>query len=52
MIGTTMLNEEIMHARVGDVKGKSQGGYTKRGNFSMALNPPWGNQGCNNNENS
>ena len=24
MIGTTMLNEETMHARVGDVKGHSQ----------------------------
>ena len=37
-----MLNEEAMHARVGDVKVHTQGSYTRRGNSSMALNPPWG----------
>ena len=37
-----MLKEEIMHTRVGDVKGHSQGSYTRRGNASMALDPPWG----------
>ena len=42
MIGTTMLNEEIMHARVGDVKGHSQGGHTRCGNASMELDPPYG----------
>ena len=42
MIGTSMLKEEIMHTRVGDVKGHSQGSYTRRGNASMALDPPWG----------
>ena len=52
LIGTTMLNEEIMHVRVRDVKSKSQGGYTMHGNASMALDPPQGNQGCNGNENS
>ena len=52
MIGTTMLNEETMHARVGDMKGQSQGGYTGCGNAIMLLEPPWGNQGCKSNENS
>ena len=42
MIGTTMLNEEAMHARVGDVKGHSHGSYTRHGNVSMVLDPPWG----------
>ena len=42
MIGNTMLNEETMHAGVGDVKGHSQNNYTRRGNASMALDPPWG----------
>ena len=46
-----MLNEETMHARVGDMKGQSQGGYTRCGNASMLLEPPWGNQRCNSNEN-
>ena len=45
MIGTTMLNEEIMHVRVGDVKSQSQGGYARHGNSSMALDPPWGIKG-------
>ena len=42
MIGTSMLNEETMHASVGDMKGHSQGSYTWCGNASMALDPPWG----------
>ena len=42
MIGTTMLNEETMHARVEDVKGHSQNFYIRRGNANMALEPPWG----------
>ena len=42
MMGTTMLNEETMHARVGDVKGHSYGSYTRRWNSSMALDPPSG----------
>ena len=52
MIGTTMLNEETMHARVGDMKGQSQGGYTRHGNANVLLELPWGNQGCKSNENS
>ena len=40
-----MLNEETMHTGVGDMKGHSQGSYTRRGNANMALDPPWGNQG-------
>ena len=42
MIGTTMLNEEYKHARVGDLKGHSKGSCTKCGNASMVLDPPWG----------
>ena len=52
MIGRTMLNEEIMPLRVGDMRNQSQGGYVMCVNTIMALEPPWGNQGCNNNENS
>ena len=51
MIGTTMLNEETMHTRVGDMKGQSQGGYTGCGNSIRLLEPPQGNQGCKSNEN-
>ena len=52
MIGTTMLNEETMHGRVGEMKGQSHGGYTRCGSASMLLEPPWGNHGCKSNENS
>ena len=52
MIGTTMLNEEIKHARVGDGKSQSQGVYTRRGNANMALDPAYGNEGCNSKGNS
>ena len=52
MIGRTMLNEEIMPLRVGDMRNQSQGGYTMRVNTIMALETPWGNQGCNDNKNS
>ena len=41
-MGIDMLNEEIVNARVGDMKGHSQGSYTRRGNASMELDPPWG----------
>ena len=40
MIGTSMLKEEIMHTRVGDAKGHSQGSYTMSGDGSMALDQP------------
>ena len=42
MIGTTMLNEETMHMRVGNMKGHSHGSYTRHGNSIMDLDPPWG----------
>ena len=42
MIGTTMLNEEALHARVGDMKGHSQESYIRCGNAIMVLDPPWG----------
>ena len=35
-----MLNKEIMHARLGDVKSQSQGGYIRCGNTSMAVEHP------------
>ena len=40
IIGTEILNEETMHAIVGDAKGHSQNCYTRCGIASMALDPP------------
>ena len=40
MIGTAMLNEEVMHGIVGNVKGHSQGSYNGRENASMGIDPP------------
>ena len=34
--GENHVEEETMHARVGDVKSQPQGGYTRRENASMA----------------
>ena len=42
MMGKTMLNEGTVHPRVGDMKGHSQGSYTRCGNANMVLDPPWG----------
>ena len=41
MTGKTMLNEEIMHARVGGMNSQYQG-YTRHGNANKMLDPLWG----------
>ena len=40
MMGATTLNEETMHARVGDKEEQPQGGYTRCQHSIMALDTP------------
>ena len=40
MMGETTLNEETMHARVGDEEEKPQEGYTRCQHVVMALDMP------------
>ena len=37
-----MLNEKTMHAGIGGCEASLLGSYTKRGNESRDLDPPWG----------